>query len=114
METKSAVDNFANIWMVDYVIIIFSMVCYNNYEYLEYSWNIHSGTIKEDKLCHEGTSPFLLWFDTKSMNVCNLMYSLWSNKKILQFHTRLNFTTYFTFLCLIFIWVGPKNKSLPL
>ena len=40
METKSAVDNFANIWMVDYVIIIFSTVCYNKYEYLEYSWNI--------------------------------------------------------------------------
>ena len=76
METKSAVDNFANIWMVDYVIIICSMVCYNSYEYLEYSWNIHSGTIKEDKLYQEETSPFLLWFDTESMNVCNLMYSL--------------------------------------
>ena len=114
METKSAVGNFANIWIVDYVIIIFSMVCYNNYEYLEYPWNIHSGTIKEDKLYHEQTSPFLLWFDTKSMNVCNLMYSLWRNKKILQFHIRLNFTAYFTFLCLIFIWVGPKNESLPL
>ena len=36
METKSAVDNFANIWMVDYVIIIFSMVCYNKYEYLQH------------------------------------------------------------------------------
>ena len=36
METKSAVDNFANIWMVDYVIIIFSMVRYNKYEYLQH------------------------------------------------------------------------------
>ena len=33
---KSAVDNFANIWMVDYLIIIFSMVCYNKYEYLQH------------------------------------------------------------------------------
>ena len=36
METKSAVDSFANIWMVDYVLIIFSMVCYNKCEYLQY------------------------------------------------------------------------------
>ena len=36
MEKKSAVDNFANIWMADYVIIIFSMVCYNKYEYLQH------------------------------------------------------------------------------
>ena len=33
---KSAVDNFANIWMVDCAIIIFSMVCYNTYEYLQH------------------------------------------------------------------------------
>ena len=36
MEKKSAVDNFGNIWMVDYVIIIFSMVRYNKYEYLQH------------------------------------------------------------------------------
>ena len=36
METKSAVDNFANIWMVDYAIIIFSMVCYNKYKSLQH------------------------------------------------------------------------------
>ena len=33
---KSAVDNFANVWMLDYVIIIFSMVRYNKYEYLQH------------------------------------------------------------------------------
>ena len=33
MKTKSAVDGFANIWMLDFVVIIFSMVCYNKYEY---------------------------------------------------------------------------------
>ena len=43
---------------------------------------IPSGTIKEDKLYHEETSPFLLFLDTKSVNVCNMMYSLWRNKKI--------------------------------
>ena len=36
METKLAVDSLANIWMVDYAIIIFSMVCYNKYEYLQH------------------------------------------------------------------------------
>ena len=36
METKSVVDNFANIWMVDYVIIIFPMVYYNKYEYAQH------------------------------------------------------------------------------
>ena len=36
MEKKSAVDNFANIWILDYVIIIFSMVRYNKYEYLQH------------------------------------------------------------------------------
>ena len=36
MEKKSAVDNFANIWMADYVIIIFSVVCYNKYEYFQH------------------------------------------------------------------------------
>ena len=34
MWKKSAVDNFANIWIVYYLIIIFSMVCHNKYEYL--------------------------------------------------------------------------------
>ena len=33
---KSVVKNFANVWMVDYIIIIFSMVCYNKYEYLQH------------------------------------------------------------------------------
>ena len=36
MEKKSAVNNFANIWMEDHVIIIFSIVCYNKYEYLQH------------------------------------------------------------------------------
>ena len=36
MEKKSAVDNFANIWMEDCAIIIFPMVCYNKYEYLQH------------------------------------------------------------------------------
>ena len=36
MEKNSAVDNFANIWMVDYVIIIFYLVRYNKYEYLQH------------------------------------------------------------------------------
>ena len=36
METKLAVDSLANIWMVDYAIIIFSMVCYHKYEYLQH------------------------------------------------------------------------------
>ena len=36
MEKKSAVDNFANIWMADYVIITFSMVSYDKYEYLQH------------------------------------------------------------------------------
>ena len=35
MEKKSPVNNFANIWMVDYLVIIFSMVCYDKYEYLQ-------------------------------------------------------------------------------
>ena len=35
MEKKSPVDTFANIWMVDYLIIIFSMVYYDKYEYLQ-------------------------------------------------------------------------------
>ena len=36
MEKKSALENFANIWMVDYVIIVFPMVCYIKYEYLQH------------------------------------------------------------------------------
>ena len=32
---KTFVDSFANIWMVDYVMIIFAMVRYNKYEYLK-------------------------------------------------------------------------------
>ena len=36
METKSAADSFLNIWMVDYIIIIFSMVCYNKYEHFQH------------------------------------------------------------------------------
>ena len=32
---KRFVDSFANIWMVDYVMIIFAMVRYNKYEYLK-------------------------------------------------------------------------------
>ena len=35
---KSVVKNFANVWMVDYIIIIFSMVCYNKYEYLQHEY----------------------------------------------------------------------------
>ena len=36
MESKSAAGIFANIWMVDCVIIIFSKVCYDKYEYLQH------------------------------------------------------------------------------
>ena len=36
MESKSAAGIFAIIRMVDCVIIIFSMVCYNKYEYLQH------------------------------------------------------------------------------
>ena len=32
---KTFVDSFTNIWMVDYVMIIFAMVRYNKYEYLK-------------------------------------------------------------------------------
>ena len=35
-EKKTFVDSFANIWMVDYVMIIFAMVRYNKYEYLKH------------------------------------------------------------------------------
>ena len=33
---KTFVDSFANIWMVDYVMIIFAMVRHNKYEYLKH------------------------------------------------------------------------------
>ena len=50
------------------------MVRYNKYEYLQHGvfplWND-----KKDKQYHEETWPFLLWFDTKSMNICNMTYS---------------------------------------
>ena len=36
MEKKISCRQFANVWMLDYVIIIFSMVRYNKYEYLQH------------------------------------------------------------------------------
>ena len=75
MKTKSATDNFANIWMVDYVIIIFSMVRYNKYEYLQHDL-FPLERQKKINCIMKKLNLFLQWFDTKSMNVCNMMYFL--------------------------------------
>ena len=75
MKTKSATDSFANIWMVDYVIIIFSMVRYNKYEYLQHDL-FPLERQKKINCIMKKLNLFLQWFDTKSMNVCNMMYFL--------------------------------------
>ena len=57
------------------------MVCYNKHEYLQHDvFSLERS--KKINCIMKKFNLFLLWFDTKSINVCNMMYSLWSNKKI--------------------------------
>ena len=57
------------------------MACYNKHEYLQHDvFSLERS--KKINCIMKKLNLFLLWFDTKSINVCNMMYSLWSNKNI--------------------------------